>query len=137
MFHFGPIGIRAGDDVVCSRLTMADGSSLYLVAHRTGQLIDAYQVFLYRIESSHYTYEYRLGNEDSFWWGSSLRKVGAEGTVEIRSFWQPVAKYVQNTGTLEWLHEKRPPDHGRNIGYDDRVKRILSEDRKAKNPMPR
>ncbi|MBI3849269.1 MAG: hypothetical protein HY298_03105 [Verrucomicrobia bacterium] len=111
--HWGPIGVKAGDDVLCSKLTLTNGQKFCVVAHRTGEVIDAYHVFLYRVEPSGDCYKFTLGDEDSFWWGCSLRPAKAGGEIEIRAFGQLVAKYVPSKDSVVCLDEKRPPENGR------------------------
>ncbi len=48
--HYGPVGVKAGDYVMCSELAGTNGQKFCVIARRTGELIDAYHVFLYRIE---------------------------------------------------------------------------------------
>jgi hypothetical protein len=127
--HFGPLGVRAGDDVMCSELIQTNGPNFCIIAHRTGELIDAYHVFLYRIEQNGETYKYVLGYEDSFWWGSSLLPSEAGHEIEIRAFGKLVARYVFDTGSVMCVGENYPPEHGQKIS-NDAVQKLLSRQKR-------
>ena len=112
-FHLGPLGVRVGDDVLCADFQITNGVQMYLLAHRNDDLAGPYQVALYRVEVDGKVFEYRLGDEDSFWWRSSLRLSPDQNRIEIRSIGQLVAEYWINDKTV-----RNVPDDGRhNYGW--------------------
>ncbi len=115
-FHFGPLGVGSGDDVLCAELSLTNGSKLCVVAHRTGEFIDAYHVTLYLIEVNGEVLSYNLGDEDSFWWATSLRLGVDKKEIEIRSFGQFVAKYLIAEKSVAWADGKLPSEYGRRGG---------------------
>jgi hypothetical protein len=110
--HLGPLGIKPGDDVLCSQLELPTGTKLYVIATRNPDWGEPYTVNLYRVETNQDTYAYRLGDEDSFWWGSSLRFNGDKTLVEIRSFGQYVAKYTVGDKTVVEFERNSAPNYG-------------------------
>jgi len=107
LYQFGPPGIKTGEDRILSSTVLSNGSRIYVVAHRTGHLIDAYEVSLYRVDQSTNVFVCFLGHQEAFWWGSSLQASSSSDVVEIRAFWQMVANYSVSNGSVTWSDKKR------------------------------
>lgn len=104
--HFGPPGIKAGEDQVLSSMCLANGRKLFIVAHRTDSPFDAYEVSLYQVDQATNVFVCFLGHEESFWWGCSMRSESASN-VTIRAYWRKVADYSLSDGTLFWTDKSR------------------------------
>lgn len=106
LFHFGPPGIKAGEDRILSSLTLTNGSKLFLVAHRTGHPIEAYKVSLFRVEPDKSVFVNWLGFEDGYWWGASLSDNPATGKVQIRAFGGLIGEYSVAAGSVKFADKK-------------------------------
>jgi hypothetical protein len=108
LFHFGPPGLKAGDNRVLSTLTLTNGSKLFLVARRTGHPIEAYEVSLFRVESDKSVFVNWLGFEDGYWWGASLSDNPTTGKVKIRAFGGLIGEYSVSAGSVRFTDKKEP-----------------------------
>ena len=106
LFHFGPPGIKHGEDRILSSIGLTNGSKLFLVAHRTGHPIDAYEVSLFRVESDRSVFVNWLGFEDGYWWGASLVAESAAGKVKIRAFGGVIGEYSVMDGSVKLAGKK-------------------------------
>ena len=104
--HFGPPGIKAGEDRILSKMLLADGRRLFIVAHRTAHLVDAYEVSLYRVDQATNFFVCFLGHEEGFWWGCSMLKESSSNIV-IHAYWRKIARYSLDDGTLVWTEKGR------------------------------
>ena len=66
-------------------------------------------------------------DEDSFWWGSSLRQATGVNDVEIRSFGQFVARYSPTKDEITWLDGKRPSELAQQ-SFNTSVEKLLSKE---------
>jgi hypothetical protein len=103
LFHFGPLGIRAGDDCILSSTVLTNGSRLFLVAHRTGHPIDAYEVSLFRVDQNTNVFVSWLGYEDGYWWGGALLPEWSGDKVKIQVFGGTIGVYSVPNGSVSWL----------------------------------
>ena len=103
LFHFGPPGIKAGEDRILSSTLLTNGSRPFLVAHRTGHPIDAYEVSLFRVDQSTNVFVNWLGHEDGYWWWASLVAGPAGDKVRIRAFGTILAVYSVADGSVTWI----------------------------------
>lgn len=106
LFHFGPLGIKSGDDRMLASAKLADASSVFIIAHRTGHFIDAYEVTLYRVSSPNDIYINWLGYEDGYWWGCNLKFGVKSNILEIHAFGRLMAEYDISTGNVKWSDKK-------------------------------
>jgi hypothetical protein len=125
LFHLGPFGIRPGDDILLSRMTLANGAQLFVVGHRTAHFIDAYEVTLYRVEANGDAFRYYLGHEESYWWACSIRPATSSGAIEIRADGQVVARYRPHEDVVLITDGHHPPQQATSIKGDS-VRRLLS-----------
>jgi hypothetical protein len=105
LFHLGPFGIRAGDDVVLARHKTADGVRFCIIAHRTENIGEPYSVTLYRTEPSGAVFSYWMGYEDSFWWGCSIRATDNPRVLQVLVYGSVNAVYNLEAGTLRFLDD--------------------------------
>ena len=109
LFHLGPLGIRPGNERVLARLTLTNGSTFAVVARRNDNLIEAYTVNLYRLDTNGVTVRYLLGFEDSYWWGCVLRLSANQREIEVRADGQPTARYSLDDVLVTWVDGLPPP----------------------------
>ena len=102
LLHFGPPGIKAGEDRILGSTVLTGSNKLFLVAHRTGHPIDAYEVSLFRVDSETNVFVSWLGYEDGYWWGSSLHAETNGDKLDIEAFWQIVGTYSLSDGLIRW-----------------------------------
>lgn len=107
LFHFGPPGIKAGEDRILSSLLLTNGSKLFLVAHRTGHAIDAYEVSLFRVDDMTNVFVSWLGYEDGYWWGGALSPEFSKNSVKIKVFGGTVATYSLSNDSVIWHSGRR------------------------------
>ena len=106
VFHLGPFGIRPGDDIVLGSAPLTNGGRLFVVAHRTHDLVEAYEVTLYRVERSGEIFTYWMGYEESYWWACSIRPVDDFSVLQIRADGAVAALYTVPDHSLTF-----PDDH--------------------------
>jgi hypothetical protein len=109
LFHFGPPGISSGEDRILSSLKLTNDNRLYLVAHRTGDFIDAYKVSLVRVDRDTNVFVSWLGHEDGYWWNASLVPDVTAEEVTIRAFGFDFGVYRLSDGIFRWAEEDRKP----------------------------
>jgi hypothetical protein len=126
VWHFGPLGTAKGEKVLCARLSVTNGSQFLVVAERTGEAIDAYHTFLYRIPGDGSVYRYALGYEDSFWWGCSLKQSETPGDINIIDFGRTVARYRKMNDEIIWITGEYPSERGMSVSTAE-IKMFLSE----------
>jgi len=100
LFQFGPPSILPGDDRILATMRIADGDSLYIVAHRTSSLLKTYEVSLYRVLERTNFFVCFLGNKEPYWWGCSLRRTSIPERIEIRVGWAALATYSLPNGIV-------------------------------------
>src|SRR5439155_2453773 len=108
----GAPGIREGENRILSYTNLTGGAKLYVVAHRTGHLTDAYEVCLYKVELQTNVSMCILGYKDSYWWGCSIRPNGSD-KLDIRALWSVAATYWVRDGSvlIPEAGEARSPLH--------------------------
>jgi hypothetical protein len=106
LFQLGPFGIRAGDDLVLARTTLAGGARLFVVAHRTESIAEPYEVTLYRVEPDDKVFLYWMGYEDSFWWGCSIRSDQDASLLQIRADGSVAAYYKVQDQSLTFPDDR-------------------------------
>jgi hypothetical protein len=89
-------------EYILSSTSLKDGSRVFIVAHRTGHFIEAYEVTLYRVWADKSISLNWLGYEDGYWWWCNLRP-GRPGVIEVRAFGGLMAEYEISTGNVKWL----------------------------------
>jgi len=124
LFHLGPFGIHPGDDILLSQLSLTNGSRFFVVAHRTENLIDAYEVTFYRVDQNGDTFAYYLAHEDSFWWGCTLRPAKDSREIEIGADGAMAARYLPDQDAV-MLADKEDPYFG-NKTDSYRLRRLLA-----------
>lgn len=122
-FHFGPLGIKAGDDLVLASAKLSDASRVFIMAHRTGHLIDAYEVTLYRVSPTNGITINWLGYEDGYWWRCGLSYGNNSNILEIHAFGGLMAEYDITSGDIKW-HDKQDVLHSYHIGDLSNVRPI-------------
>ncbi|HEX5219554.1 MAG TPA: hypothetical protein VFZ59_08290 [Verrucomicrobiae bacterium] len=100
LFHLGPFGIRAGDEVVLARFAATNGVRLCVVARRTESIGEPYVVRLYRTEASGEVFMYYMGYEDSYWWACSIRPTADPRVLHIRADGSVAAIFRLNDNSL-------------------------------------
>jgi len=105
LIQFGPPGIKVGDDRLLASLSLSNGEALYLVTHRTPSWIDTYEVSLYRVDSRQNVFVNFLGDEQGYWWRSSL-KFNPRGDVEIVAKMCRVGVYSVSGGSVSIIGGK-------------------------------
>lgn len=103
LFHFGPPGIGFGEDRILSSTVLTNGNRLFLVAHRTGHPIDAYEVNLFRVDQNTNVFVSWLGYEDGYWWGGALLPEWSGDKVKIQVFGGTVGEYTVTDGSVSWF----------------------------------
>jgi len=127
MWHFGPLGTIRGEKVLCARLSATNGSQFLVIAERTGEAIDAYHTFLYRISGDGFVNRYTLGYEDSFWWGCSLKQSESPGDIDITDFGRTVAMYRKMSDKVIWITGEYPTEGGLSVSTEE-IKEFLPKD---------
>jgi hypothetical protein len=87
-------------------ILLTNRSQLFLVAHRTGHPVEAYEVCLYRVDQYTNVFVCFLGHAESFWWGSSLQHGNHKGEVRIAAFWSTVGVYSVPYGFVDLSYRK-------------------------------
>jgi hypothetical protein len=105
LFHLGPLSIRAGDDVVLARHTTTNGVRFCIIAHRTQNVGEPYEVTLYRTEPSGEVFTYWMGYEDSFWWGCSIRPLDSPLALQVLVDRSVTAVYKLEDHSLSFLND--------------------------------
>ena len=105
-YQMGPPTISAGADKLLASTSLANGDTLFLVAHKTGDFVEAYEVSLYRVDETTNVFVAFLGHEEPFWWGASLRPSAVPDKIEIRAFWEIEAVYSIADGSYDYPAKK-------------------------------
>ena len=105
LFHLGPFGIHPGDDVVLARFALTNGTRLCVIAHRTENIGEPYEVTLYRTEITGLVFTYWMGYEDSFWWGCSITHADSPSVLHINVYGSKAAVYNVQDETLSFLND--------------------------------
>lgn len=125
LLYLGPLGIRAGDERVLARLTITNGLTFVVVAHRNESAIEAYTVHLYRVNDDGRTAKYLLAFEDSYWWRCSLHLSHDGREVEVSWAGQLAARYSFDKESVIWA-DHVAPQHGE-LDQSGRVQQLLAE----------
>ena len=109
IWHFGPLEIQTGEDRILGSLELQEGDKLFLVAHRTTSLVDAYVVSLFRVHQKTNFSVCWLGHEDSYWWGSSLQSIQNSEDVCVQLWWSKLGTYSIADNSFHWADPAQPP----------------------------
>ena len=77
---------------MCASAVLSNGVTLTVIATRQAGLVEPYVVHLERATLRGDRRRFLLGDEDSFWWFTSLDVISKE-SVKVRSFGQTVVVY--------------------------------------------
>ena len=103
LFHLGPFGIHSGDEVLLAHLKAANGVEFFVVGQRNEELIKAWSVNLYRIDSDDVGYVYYLEHKSSYYWCCSLRENRDTGEIDIWADGQRGARYLPSRNEVMLL----------------------------------
>jgi len=108
IWYLGPFGIHPGDLRVRAQMAQPSGERFFVVARRTERLVDAYEVFLCKVETNGEMFKYQLASDDSFWWRCSLRPTAQKNEVEIHLNSQLIGKYSYSQDAVVKARGKIP-----------------------------
>jgi hypothetical protein len=121
--------VKPGDSKILAKRKLATGSEIYVVAHRTSDIIDAFEVSCYKKDSTNLT-EYFIGHEEPFWWGCYFREEPKSNALIIQALGREMARFSLLHNYVYWKDNVHPVSFPVPLYHSNVAQMILKDDKR-------